>query len=79
MRRCFTKTVITVPEPVGNGGIIGGPQNGSAAVESSVSLSTGINANRISGWDVLGITSSAYELESSDSDLLPAGGLPGIG
>lgn len=67
MRRCFTKTVITAPEPVGNGGIIGGPQNGSAAVESSVSLSTGINANRISGWDVLGITSSAYELESSDS------------
>lgn len=67
MRRCFTKTVITAPEPVGNGGIIGGPQNGSAAVESSVSLSTGINANRISGWDVLGITSSAYELENSDS------------
>ena len=67
MRRCFTKTVITVPEPVGNGGIIGGPQNGSAAVERSVSLSTGINANRISGWDVLGITSSAYELENSDS------------
>ena len=36
-------------------------------VESSVSLSTGGNANRISGWDVLGISSSAYELETSDS------------
>ena len=66
-RRCLTKTAITAPEPVGNGGIIGGPQSGSAAVESSVSLSTGANAHRISGWDVLGITSSAYELEISDS------------
>lgn len=67
MRRCLTKTAITAAEPIGNGGIIGGPQSGSAAVESSVSLSTGVNANRISGWDVLSITSSAYELESSDS------------
>lgn len=66
-RRCLTKTAITAPELVGNGGIIGGPQSGSAAVESSVSLSTGANAHRISGWDVLGITSSAYELEISDS------------
>ena len=49
------------------GGIIGGPQSSSAAVESAVSLSTGTNASRISGWDVLGITSSAYELETSDS------------
>ena len=67
MRRCLTKTAITAPEPVGNGGIIGGPQSGSAAVESAVSLSTGTNASRISGWDVLGSTSSAYELETSDS------------
>lgn len=67
LRRCLTRTTITAPEPVGNGGIIGGPQSGSAAVESSVSLSTGGNANRISGWDVLGISSSAYELETSDS------------
>ncbi len=67
MRRCLTKTAITAPDPVGNGGIIGGPQSGSAAVESAVSLSTGTNASRISGWDVLGITSSAYELETSDS------------
>ena len=67
MRRCLTKTSITAPDPVGNGGIIGGPQSGSAAVESAVSLSTGTKASRISGWDVLGITSSAYELETSDS------------
>lgn len=67
MRRCLTKTAITAPDPVGNGGIIGGPQSGSAAVESAVSLSTGTKASRISGWDVLGITSSAYELETSDS------------
>ena len=26
-----------------------------------------MNASRISGWDVLGTTSSAYELDSSDS------------
>ena len=67
MRRVATKVSITAPNPVGNGGIIGGPQSGSATVESAVSLSTGANANRISGWDVLGITSSAYELETSDS------------
>ncbi len=67
MRRVATKVSITAPDPVGNGGIIGGPQSGSATVESAVSLSTGANANRISGWDVLGITSSAYELETSDS------------
>ena len=36
-------------------------------MERSVSLSTGVNANRVSGWDVLGITSSVYELDSSDS------------
>ena len=67
MRRVATKVSITAPDPVGNGGIIGGPQSGSATVESAVSLSTGANANRISGWDVLGIASSAYELETSDS------------
>lgn len=67
IRRVVTKVNITAPAPVGNGGIIGGPQSGSAAVESAVSLSTGANANRISGWDVLGMSSSAYELETSDS------------
>ena len=67
IRRVVTKVSITAPDPVGNGGIIGGPQSGSVAVESAVSLSTGASANRISGWDVLGITSSAYELETSDS------------
>ena len=67
IRRVAAKVSITAPNPVGNGGIIGGPQSGSATVESAVSLSTGANANRISGWDVLGITSSAYELETSDS------------
>ena len=36
-------------------------------VVRAVSLSTGENANRISGWDVLGMSSSAYELETSDS------------
>lgn len=67
IRRCLTKINITAPEPTGNGGIIGGPSNGNVSIESSVSLSTGVNANRISGWDVLGITSSVYELDSSDS------------
>ena len=67
MRNCLTRVEITAPDRVGNGGLIGGPQNGSAAVESSVSLSTGVNANRVSGWNVLGITSSVYELDSSDS------------
>ena len=67
IRRVAAKVSITAPDPVGNGGIIGGPQSGSATVESAVSLSTGTNANRISGWDVLGVTSSAYELETSDS------------
>lgn len=67
MRNCLTRVEITAPDRGGNGGLIGGPQNGSAAVESSVSLSTGVNANRVSGWNVLGITSSVYELDSSDS------------
>ena len=68
IRRCYTAVQIIAPEKKGNGGIIGGPQTGSAAVEASLSLSTGVNANRISGWNVLGITSSAYELESSGSE-----------
>ncbi len=67
VRNCLAKVEITAPERIGNGGLIGGPQTGSAAVESSVSLSTGVNANRVSGWNVLGITSSVYELEDSDS------------
>ena len=67
IRGVVTKVNITAPASVGNGGIIGGPQSGSATVESAVSLSTGANANRISGWDVLGMSSSAYELETSDS------------
>ena len=67
MKKCLAKVEIIAPERTGNGGIIGGPQSGSAAVESCVSLSTGVNASRISGWDVLGTTSSAYELDSSDS------------
>lgn len=67
MKKCLAKVEIIAPERTGNGGIIGGPQSGSAAVESCVSLSTGMNASRISGWDVLGTTSSAYELDSSDS------------
>lgn len=67
IRNCIAKIEITAPDRTGNGGLIGGPQNGNVTVESSVSLSTGANANRISGWDVLGTASSAYELDSSDS------------
>lgn len=67
IRNCIAKIEITAPDRAGNGGLIGGPQNGNVTVESSVSLSTGANANRISGWDVLGTASSAYELDSSDS------------
>ncbi len=68
LRNCLTRIEIAASERIGNGEIIGGPQTGSAAVEASLSLSTGVNANRISDWNVLGITSSAYELESSDSE-----------
>ena len=67
IRNCIAKIEITAPDRTGNGGLIGGPQNGNVTVESSVSLSTGANANRISGWNVLGTASSAYELDSSDS------------
>ena len=49
------------------GGLIGGPQNGSVTIENSVSLSTGVNAGRIAGWDVLDGSKNVYELESSDS------------
>lgn len=67
IRRTLVKAEIEAPQITGNGGIIGGPQSGSAVVEDSVSLSIGVNAYRVSGWDVLGNTSSAYELETSDS------------
>lgn len=64
---CYTKVNITAVSRTGNGGLIGGPNSGSVVLQCSVSLSTGENANRISGWDVLNIASSAYELDTSDS------------
>lgn len=67
IRNCYVKVEIAAPDATGNGGIIGGPANGSVTIENSVSLSTGVNANRIAGWDVLGGSSNVYELESSDS------------
>lgn len=64
---CYTKVDITAVSRTGNGGLIGGPNSGSVVLQCSVSLSTGENANRISGWDVLNIASSAYELDTSNS------------
>lgn len=67
LNNCFTKVDIAAPDRTGNGGLIGGPQNGSVTIENSVSLSTGVNAGRIAGWDVLDGSKNVYELESSDS------------
>lgn len=67
VKNCITKAEITAFDAVGNGGLIGGPNEGGVAIVNSVSLSTGVNSHRISGWNVLDTAGSAYELETSDS------------
>lgn len=63
---CFTKVAITAPARTGNGGIIGGPKT-NVSITNTLSMSTGKNANRISGFDVLANTDNVYEYKESDS------------
>lgn len=67
LKNCYVKVQIAGAKPTGDGGLIGGPNTGNAKLYHSVSLSTGPNAYRISGFPVLGIAENVYELESSDS------------
>lgn len=67
LNNCYTKVEITAPDLVGNGGMIGGPNSGSVNLRNSISLSTGVNANRIAGFPVLGGSENVYEYTASNS------------
>lgn len=64
--RCYTRVQILAPAQKGNGGIIGGPNTGSPAIEYSLSMSTGAGY-RIAGFDVLDSVREVYEYSGSDS------------
>lgn len=51
----------------GNGGIIGGPDGGNAAISNSISLSTGSRSYRIAGFNILNNVNNVYEYASSNS------------
>lgn len=67
LRNCYVKAEIGGAKPKGNGGLIGGPNSGQANIADCVSLCTGANAYRISGFPVLDNVENVYELETSDS------------
>lgn len=67
LQNCYVRALISGAKPQGNGGLIGGPNVGSAMIYDSVSLSTGPNAFRLSGFPILGAARNLYELDSSDS------------
>ena len=66
IRRCYTKAQIIAPAKKGNGGIIGGPNTGSPAIEYSLSMSSGAGY-RIAGFDVLDNVKEVYEYSGSGS------------
>ena len=67
LNNCYVNAVIGGAKTNGNGGLIGGPNSGNVTIRNAVSLSTGTNAYRISGFPVLNAVENLYELESSDS------------
>lgn len=67
LQNCYVRAAISGAKPQGNGGLIGGPNAGSASIRNAVSLSTGANAFRISGFPVLGLAENVFELADSDS------------
>lgn len=67
LKNCYVKAEISGAKPQGNGGLIGGPNTGNAQMYNSLSLSTGANAYRLSGFPVLGVADNLYELADSDS------------
>ena len=62
---CFTKVDIVSPSKLGNGGIIGGPQQ-TVLIDHSLSMSTG-TAYRIAGFDTLNSAKEVYEYALSNS------------
>lgn len=66
IRSCFTQVQVTAPAQKGNGGVIGGPNTGSPALENVLSMSTGAGY-RIAGFDVLQNAVNLYEYAGSDS------------
>ena len=67
INNCFVNVQIESPKAQGSGGLIGGPNSGNVRIENSVSLSTGANAFRIAGFNVLNQCANIYELEGSSS------------
>lgn len=67
LQNCYVRAAISGAQPKGNGGLIGGPDAGSASIRNAVSLSTGANAFRLSGFPVLGLAENVFELADSDS------------
>ena len=63
---CFTQVQIIAPADKGNGGLIGGPNNGSPVIENSLSISNGAGF-RIAGFDVLENAVNVYEYAGSSS------------
>lgn len=63
---CYSKVNIIAPADKGNGGIIGGPNEGNPVIENTISLSDG-DGWRIAGFDVLQNAKNVYEYSNSSS------------
>ena len=59
---CYTNVNIIAPNLTGNGGIIGGPRDGTPRITNSFSITNG-TAYKISGFDVLSNVENVYEYE----------------
>ena len=63
---CYSKVNIIAPADKGNGGIIGGPNEGNPVIENTISLSEG-DGYRVAGFDVLQNVKNVYEYSHSSS------------
>lgn len=66
IQNSFTQVQVIAPAQKGNGGLIGGPNTGSPALENCLSLSHG-SGYRIAGFDVLDNVKNIYEYSGSTS------------
>ena len=67
LKNVYTKVEIVAPQAIGNGGIIGGPNNRNVSIANAIALTTGTNAKQIAGWNVLSNTSNVYQYAGSTS------------
>lgn len=63
---CFVKIDINSQERKGNGGFIGGPDNGTPIIKKSLAITTG-NAYRVSGFDVASKFENVYEYSKTSA------------